>query len=124
MSVHALDAFLNNVFDVYSMPTFSSDLKYTKDEYYVSSDEKQYLLEIPMPGISKENLKVDVEEGMLVVQATATIKSKAVKSIKKSWYIDESIDTSNITAKLDNGLLTVSLPKSKPNKKSVTVTVS
>jgi HSP20 family molecular chaperone IbpA len=124
MSVHALDHFLNNVFDIYSMPNLANDFKYSKDEYYVSSDEKQYILEMPMPGISKENLKVDIEEGMLVVQANATIKSKAVKSVKKSWYIDESIDTSNISARLENGLLTVTLPKAKPSKKTIAVTVS
>jgi HSP20 family molecular chaperone IbpA len=77
-----------------------------------------------MPGISKEDLKVDIEEGMLVVQAAAKIKSKAVKNVKKSWYIDEGIDTGNISAKLENGLLIVTLPKAKPNKKSIAVTVS
>lgn len=124
MSVHALDQFLNNVFDIYTTPAFSGDLKYNKDEYYVSSDDKQYTLEMSMPGISKENLKIDVEEGMLVVQATTTSKSRAVKNVKKSWYIDENIDASNIAAKLENGLLTVILPKSKPNKKSIPITVS
>ena len=124
MSVHALDQFLNNVFDIYAMPSFSGDFKYSKDEYYVTSDDKQYTLEMPMPGISKEDLKVDIEEGMLVVQATAKIKSKAVKNVKKSWYIDENIDTVNISAKLENGLLTVTLPRAKPNKKSIAVTVS
>jgi HSP20 family molecular chaperone IbpA len=124
MSVHALDQFLNNVFDIYAMPSFTGDFKYSKDEYYVTSDDKQYTLEMPMPGISKEDLKVDIEEGMLVVQATAKIKSKAVKNVKKSWYIDENIDTVNISAKLENGLLTVTLPRAKPNKKSIAVTVS
>jgi HSP20 family protein len=124
MSVHALDQFLNNVFDIYAMPSFAGDFKYSKDEYYVTSDDKQYTLEMPMPGISKEDLKVDIEEGMLVVQTAAKIKSKAVKNIKKSWYIDDSIDTGNISAKLENGLLFVTLPKAKPNKKSIAVTVS
>lgn len=124
MSVHALDHFLNNVFDIYSLPTFSGDFKYNKDEYYVSSDDKQYTLEMPMPGISKEGLKVDIEDGMLVVQTTSTIRSKAVKNIKKSWYIDDGVDTTNISAKLENGLLTVVLPKAKPNKKSIAVSIS
>lgn len=123
MSVHALDRFLNNVFDVYSLPTFSSDFTYTKDEYFVTADEKQWTIEMPMPGISKDNLKVDIEDNMLTVQATSTIKSRAVKNIKKSWYIDDNVDVNNISAKLDNGLLLVTLPKTKPSKKSVSVTI-
>lgn len=124
MSVHALDKFLNNVFDIYATPGFSSDFTYTKDEYYVTSDEKQWTIEIPLPGISKENLKIDIEDNMLTVQALPTVKSKAVKAVKKSWYVDESLDVSSIVAKLENGLLTISLPKIKPTKKSVAVTIS
>lgn len=124
MSVHALDKFLNNVFDIYATPGFSSDFTYTKDEYYVTSDEKQSTIEIPLPGISKDNLKIDIEDNMLTVQALPTVKSKAVKAVKKSWYVDESIDATAIVAKLENGLLTISLPKIKPTKKSVAVTIS
>ena len=124
MSVHALDRFLNNVFDVYALPTFSSDFTYTKDEYYVTADDKQWLIEMPMPGISKDNLKVHIEDNMLTIQAVSTIKSKAVRNIKKSWYIDENIDVNSISAKLENGLLLVTLPKVKPSKKSVSVTVA
>lgn len=124
MSVHALDRFLNNVFDVYALPTFSSDFTYTKDEYYVNADDKQWLIEMPMPGISKDNLKVHIEDNMLTIQATSNIKSKAVRNIKKSWYIDENIDVNSISAKLENGLLLVTLPKVKPSKKSVSVTVA
>jgi len=124
MSVHALDKFLNNVFDIYAMPGMSSDFVYTKDEYYVSVDEKQWTIEMPLPGISKDNLKIDVEDNMLTVQATPSVKSKATKSVKKSWYVDENVDVTSIVAKLDNGLLTVTLPKIKPTKKSVAVTIS
>jgi HSP20 family protein len=124
MSVHALDKFLNNVFDIYAMPNVSSDFSYSKEEYYVSSDDKQVTIEMPMVGISKENLKIDVEDSMLVIKAISSIKSKAVRNINKSWYIDDSVDISAIAAKLENGLLTVTLPKSKPAKKSVAVTIS
>lgn len=124
MSVYALDKFLNNVFDMYAVPGFSSDFTYTKDEYYVTADDKQWTIEMPLPGISKDNLKIDIEDNMLTVQATPTVKSKASRGVKKSWYVDESVDVSAIVAKLENGLLTVTLPKVKPTKKSVAVTIS
>ena len=124
MSVHALDKFLNNVFDIYAMPGMSSDFTYSRDEYYVTSDDKQVTIEMPLVGMSKDNLKIDIEDNMLIIQATTSIKSKAVRNIKKSWYIDDSIDVSAIAAKLENGLLVVTLPKTKPAKKSVAVTIS
>lgn len=124
MSVHALDKFLNNVFDVYATPGLVNDFTYTKDEYYVNADDKHWTIEMPMPGMSKDNLKVDIEDNMLTIQATSTIKSKAVRNIKKSWYIDENIDVSGISAKLENGLLFVTLPKIKPTKKSIAINIS
>jgi HSP20 family molecular chaperone IbpA len=124
MSVHALDKFLNNVFDIYAMPGMSSDFTYSRDEYYVSSDDKQVMIEMPLVGISKDDLKIEIEDNMLIIQATSSKKSKSVRNIKKSWYVDDSIDVSAIAAKLENGLLVVSLPKTKSAKKSVAVTIS
>ena len=56
MSVHALDKFLNNVFDIYAVPGISSDFTYSRDEYYVTSDDKQVTIEMPLVGMSKDNL--------------------------------------------------------------------
>lgn len=124
MSIYALDKFLNNVFDVYAMPGISTDFTYNKEEYYVSSTDKQWTIEIPLPGISKEDLKIDFENSMLTVTANSTLKSKAVRNIKKSWALDDTIDVSSIAAKLENGLLTITLPKIKPTKKSISVNIS
>lgn len=124
MSVHGLDRFLNNVFDIYATPGFSSDFSYSKEEYYVTSDDKQWMIEVPLPGIAKEDLKIHIEDNMLSIDAIASNKSKAVRGLKKSWYLDETIDASAVIAKLENGLLKVTLPKIKPTKKSVAVTIS
>lgn len=124
MSAYALDKFLNNVFDVYAMPNVMNDFKYTGTEYYQTNTDSDVTIEIPLPGISKDNLKINIEDGMLNIQATSSIKSRAVRNINKSWSLDESIDVNNINAKLENGLLTVKLTKIKPVKKSVTVTIS
>ena len=124
MSVHALDKFLNNVFDVYAVSGMSNDFTYNKEEYYVTSDDKQWIIEMPLPGMSKENLKIDFQDSMLTISAASSIKSKAIRNIKKSWALDDSINVSAISAKLENGLLTVVLPKIKPEKKSISINIS
>lgn len=124
MSAYALDEFLNNVFDMYAMPNVMSDFKYTGTEYYQTNTESDITIEIPLPGMSKENLKINIEDGLLNIQATSSIKSRAIKNINKSWSLDDSIDINNINAKLENGLLTVKLIKTKPSKKTVAITVS
>ena len=34
MSVHPLDKFLNNVFDMYAVPGFTTDFNYSKEEQF------------------------------------------------------------------------------------------
>jgi HSP20 family molecular chaperone IbpA len=124
MSVDPLDKFLNNVFCSLAPHDFRSDFTYSVGTYHMSNDDKQHTIEIPLPGISKENLKIDVEENMLLVETNSPLKSRCVQNIKKSWYISDTMDVNSITAKLENGLLTINIPKVKPTKKSVTVTIS
>ena len=123
MSLHTLNT-LMDVFDVYASSAFKYDPAYSKSEYYVTANEKEWTIEIPLPGMTKENLKVDIEDGLITIQANPTIKSKAVRSFKCSWHIDEAVDVSNITAKLENGLLLVTLPRIKPAKKTIAINIS
>lgn len=124
MSAYALDRFLNNVFDIYALPNTMSDFRYTGTEYYMTSTDNEVTIEMPLPGVSKENLKVNVEDNLLTIEAKTDAKSKFAKSASKSWSLDDTIDVSHISAKLDNGLLTVTLPKIKPQKKTIAITVS
>jgi len=123
MSLHTLNT-LMDVFDIYASPAFKHDPAYSKSEYYVTAGDKEWTIEIPLPGMTKENLKIDFEDSLLTVQANTTIKSKAVRNFKCSWHIDEAVDVSGITAKLENGLLLVTLPRIKPAKKNIAVTIS
>jgi len=124
MSAYALDKFLNNVFDMYAFPDTVSDFRYTGTEYYQTSNDKEVIIEMPMVGISKEELKIHVEDHVFTIEATPKNKTKFSKSIKKSWTIDDTINIDGILAKLDNGLLIVTLPKVKPLKKTVSVSIT
>ena len=123
MSLHTLNT-LMDVFDIYASPAFKHDPAYSKSEYYVTASDKEWTIEIPLPGMNKENLKVDIEDTLLTIQANTTIKSKAVRNFKCSWHIDEAVDVTGITAKLENGLLLVTLPRIKPTKKNIAVNIS
>lgn len=123
MSLHTLNT-LMDVFDIYASTAFKHDPAYSKSEYYITASDKEWTIEVPLPGMTKENLKVDIEDSMITIQANTTIKSKAVRNFKCSWHIDEAVDVAGITAKLENGLLLVTLPRIKPTKKSIAVSIS
>ncbi len=91
-----------------------------------------YLLEAEMPGVGKEGLEITVENGELVIhgrRTVAEVKGEPVYRESRNWEyrrafeLDPSIETGRITAKMENGVLRLTLPKSenvKPRKIDVT----
>lgn len=90
-----------------------------------------YVLEAELPGVSKDGLEVSVENGELTIvgrRASKTLPGRAVYresrslDFRRTFEIDSSIDAAHIQAKLDQGVLTLTLPKSesvKPRKIAV-----
>lgn len=91
-----------------------------------------YLLEAEMPGVTKDGLEVSVEKGELTIvghRGTAAPQGQAVYresrgfDYRRTFELDPSIDATHIVAKLDQGVLTLTLPKAesvKPRKIMVT----
>lgn len=91
-----------------------------------------YLLEAEMPGVSREGLEVTVENGELAICGRRTpveVKGQPVYRESRGWdyrrvfELDPSIDASKISAKIEQGVLKLNLPKAesvKPRKIEVT----
>jgi HSP20 family protein len=88
-----------------------------------------YHIELSVPGRSKEDFKVNVENGLLTIsyekkEETKSEEYKAVRrefsyrSFKRSFSIDEHVDADGIQAKYENGLLKLLLPKKEQAKQS------
>jgi HSP20 family protein len=90
-----------------------------------------YVLEAEMPGVAKDGLEVSVENGELTIvghrkaaspQGRMVYRESREFDYRRAFELDPSIDTARISAKLDQGLLTLTLPKAesvKPRKIAV-----
>lgn len=88
------------------------DIYETNDDYYLVAN---------MPGVAKEDVKVKLEEGDLVIMGRVNFlgemkKKYIMKEIDSSNYfrkfkLSDSVDEDKIDAKLENGRLFVFLPK-------------
>lgn len=90
-----------------------------------------YTLEVEMPGVSKENLEMWVENNELTilgrrampsVEGTLIHRESRSANFRRSFEIDPSIDAAKISAKIEQGVVTLTLPKAeqvKPRKIAV-----
>jgi HSP20 family protein len=90
-----------------------------------------YVLEAEMPGVNKDGLEVTVENGELTIlghRAPAETRGREVYresrafDYRRTFELDPSINTAAITAKIEQGVLKLQLPKAeavKPRKIAV-----
>jgi len=94
-----------NLFDDFNRflfnPHFTSD--------YVEEDSKVYKLSMDLPGISKEDLAVEFNQGVLTVKGENKTKNR---KYSKTFKIPNTVDSESIEADLKDGILTLTLPKS------------
>jgi len=91
-----------------------------------------YVLEVEMAGVSKQGLDVTVEGNELIIigrrsdppmQGVPLIRESRPVAYRRVFELDPSIDTSKMAAKVEQGILTITLPKTeqvKPRKIEVT----
>jgi len=98
----------------------------------IREDKDGYVLEAEMPGVSKEGLEVTVANGELIivgrrtpVPAAGPLVYRESRSLdyRRAFELDPSIDVAKVTAKIDQGILTLLLPKTDAvNPRQITVT--
>jgi HSP20 family protein len=101
---------------------------YIPPEVNVFETGDGYLLEAGMPGVNKDGLEITLEASELTIigrrnqaapSAEVLWRESSTADYRRVFELDPAIDTNKIEAKLEQGLLTVTLPKSeraKPRK--------
>lgn len=94
---------------------------YSAPKVNVIEDKEHFQLEIALPGVSKDDILIGVEKDNLNISHKEKEESeeKAVynrkefdySQFKRSFHLPKTIDSGKINAKMDNGILTVKLPK-------------
>ncbi|NDC29921.1 MAG: Hsp20/alpha crystallin family protein [Bacteroidetes bacterium] len=75
-------------------------------------------IEVVVPGYSKEDLKLEVSDGILKLWCDLE-----GKKFKRHWKISDSVDTKKIKAECKNGILTVSLTLKEKSSKVSSITI-
>lgn len=90
----------------------------------VKETDKAYELDIDLPGFDKENVQIELDDGYLTINAstneekedkdengTFLRKERFVGSCRRSFYVGDDVSEDDISAKFENGILSINVPK-------------
>lgn len=94
----------------------------------VQQNESEYLIEAELPGVKKDEIDVDLNEGRLTISVKREEKINEEKknyihresrfaSMSRSIYLADA-ESNGIKAKLDNGILNITVPRQEKAVKS------
>jgi HSP20 family protein len=97
----------------------------------IREDEKNYVLDLAIPGIDKKELKIDVNEDVLTISSEHKNESEengngykrkefSYSAFSRSFYIPENVNKEKIEANYKDGVLSLSLPKQDEEKSKLT----
>lgn len=105
----------------------SDDIQRTSPRVNITERADGYRLDLLAPGVSKENLKLNVEDNTLTISATKKEETLAENerytrrefthhAFKRSFRLPENTEADRISASFNDGILTVEIPRVAPSK--------
>ena len=91
--------------------------------------DDKYVIDVDLPGYNKEDIKISVENGCLVINASTNEekneeeKGKVIKKERyygqcsRSFYISDDLTVEDIKASYKNGTLSLEVPKKDEQEK-------
>jgi HSP20 family protein len=86
----------------------------------VTQDDKAWTLLLDVPGVAREQLSIGIEGSVVRIETLAD----APRQYKAAYELPQDIDAAASTAKLENGVLTLTLTKPQPVSKVTRVAVN
>ncbi len=116
------DEFFNGKVNLTPFTEVIASLNHEIDSYSrridITEGDHAYIARIVLPGFKIADIDVELKQGVLTVRA-----KRGEEDLERSLYLGTDIDEDKITAKLEDGILSICLPRveaAKPRKVKVT----
>ena len=90
----------------------------------IHENDKEYELSVELPGFKKEEISLDVKDGYLTISAQKGLdkdeedkKGRVLRQERysgvctRSFYVGDDVSEDDISAKFENGILSINVPK-------------
>jgi len=116
----------DRIFDsmfTHDLPRFSSTKSWML-AVDVNETETKFFLSADMPGLDKKDVSVDIHDGVITIKGERDIdnekstdgyriRERQLGSFNRSFRLPDNVNEDKVAAKFKNGVLTVTLPKTK-----------
>lgn len=104
--------------------------QYVSPDVNIVETEDGYVLDAEMPGVTKDGLDISLEDNVLTIVGrrseapvgTSLYRESRSADFRRIFQLDPSIESARINARIEQGILTLTLPKAekvKPRKITV-----
>jgi len=129
-------ALFNDLFDGfgddgYLMPSFNLKKAFVAPKVDVKEDKAAYTLEMDLPGKTEKDINIELNRNILTISSESKsekeekkdekaeakeagkylIKERSYSKFSRSFTLPEDVDSENLTAKVINGVLVVTMPR-------------
>lgn len=95
----------------------------------IREKDGKYILEVDVPGFNKEDIKIELENGYLTIEANTNKsvdksnekehyihKERYYGKCSRSFYVGDEVEEKDVKASFKNGILTLVVPKKDAKK--------
>lgn len=108
-------------------PAMSNESSWMQPNFDVDETDQAYLLSVDLPGVKKEDIKVDLTENVLTISGERKHEheektrgtrryERAYGQFQRSFTLPQTVEVDKVEANLEDGVLRIALPKSEQSK--------
>ena len=120
---------VNTIINTINEETKSEDTSAFRPKVNTRETNESYHLEVELPGVKKEDVDINVDGNVLSISGERNVREEVkdedyqkIESpyglFSRSFTLPEKVDTGNIEAGFENGILEISIPKLKVDTSS------
>ena len=99
----------------------------------IVENDKDYQILANLPGFKKDDVKISIHDNQLMIEANKDVTKEETKgtvyrcerysgSYRRNLLLPENVEASKISAKMEDGVLKLTIPKKEPSpKKEITI---
>ncbi len=93
----------------------------------IKEEEKEYIITAEVPGFKKDDINIEIRNDVMTISSEHKeekeekkegyiYKERSHRAFSRSFRIPEGVTAEEVSAKLEDGILTIHIPKREPEK--------